>query len=156
MPGNAISWWSREPAYLLWGDRGVVSKLLVGWLSTVDLSAGFYDELGRGINWKWGKVLNKKKVLFHRAHNCVCHSCYRVLRLSAVQVVLISDSINWWRRYSFWLWYPALQLEISRERVTMYLPWSIFPYSVPENGDLHCPGLCGFWLCCKATFLHNS
>lgn len=64
MPDNAISWWLREPAYLLWGDRAVVNKLLVGKLSTVGISAGVFDKLGRGINWKWGKVWNEKRYFF--------------------------------------------------------------------------------------------
>lgn len=64
------------------------------------------------------KSLKWQKVLFHRAHNCVCCSCHRVSRLSGVQVVLISDSINWWKRkrYSFCLWCPALQFDESRDQ----------------------------------------
>lgn len=161
MPGNAISWWLREPSYLIWGDRAVVSKLLVGRFSTVAMPAGFYDKLGRGINWKWGKVSNEKKVLFHRAHNCVCHSCHRVLKLSGVQGVLISDSTNWWKRkrHSFCLQCPALQFDEKRDQqgkshhIFVLVCLSLLS---PQNWDLHCPGLWGSWLWCKATFRHNS
>lgn len=91
MPGITISWWWREPAYLSWGDRAVVNKLLVGRLSILGMSAVFPDKLGRGgISWKWGKSLKLKEVLFHMAHNYMCRCCRSLV------VARGSDSFNKW------------------------------------------------------------
>lgn len=60
----------------------------------------------------------------------MCHSYYRVLRLSGVQVVLISDSINDEKGIAFGsgvLHCNLMKTEISRERVTMYLLGPSFP-----------------------------